>query len=52
MADAPGEVISFDLRSHRTRRAAHDLYQSLGFEASDTTVFRKVVQTSVAAGAS
>jgi ribosomal protein S18 acetylase RimI-like enzyme len=51
IADAPSEVISFDLRSHRTRRAAHDLYQSLGFEASDTTVFRKVVHSSVAAGA-
>jgi ribosomal protein S18 acetylase RimI-like enzyme len=51
MAEAPNEVISFDLRSHRTRRAAHDLYQSLGFEASDTTVFRRVVQASVAAGA-
>jgi ribosomal protein S18 acetylase RimI-like enzyme len=42
MAAAPAEVISFDLRSHRSREAAHNLYSALGFEASDTTVFRKV----------
>lgn len=42
MADAPAETISFDLRSHPTRRVAHRLYLSLGFEASDTTVFRRV----------
>lgn len=45
MADVPGEVISFDLRSHRVREAAHLLYMSLGFEPSDTTVFRKVIRT-------
>jgi hypothetical protein len=42
MAEAPSDVLSFDLRSHRIRRPAHDLYLSLGFEVSDTTVFRKV----------
>src|SRR5579864_2228306 len=41
---APSEVISFDLRSHRFRQAAHGLYTGLGFEASDTTVFRKIVR--------
>lgn len=40
MADAPPETISFDLRSHHARQPAHRLYLSLGFEASDTTVFR------------
>ena len=44
VADAPSEVISFDLRSHRFRQAAHRLYTSLGFEATDTTVFRKNVR--------
>ncbi|MGO9875146.1 MAG: GNAT family N-acetyltransferase [Acidimicrobiia bacterium] len=44
MADAPSEVISFDLRSHRFRQAAPGLYTGLGFEASDTTVFRKNVR--------
>jgi ribosomal protein S18 acetylase RimI-like enzyme len=42
MAEAPPDVLSFDLRSHRIRQPAHDLYVSLGFEVSDTTVFRKV----------
>jgi ribosomal protein S18 acetylase RimI-like enzyme len=41
MADAPDEVLSFDLRSHRSRTAAHRLYRSLGFEPSETTVFRR-----------
>jgi GNAT superfamily N-acetyltransferase len=41
MADAPAETISFDLRSHYVRKAAHQLYLSLGFDASDTTVFRR-----------
>jgi len=44
MADAPPGVISFDLRSHRIREAAHSLYLSLGFEPSDTTVFRMINQ--------
>ena len=44
MGDAPDDVISFDLRSHTVRRAAHALYLSLGFEAGDTTVFRRVVR--------
>lgn len=42
MADAPDEVMSFDLRSHRSRPGAHELYLDLGFEPSDTTVFRLV----------
>jgi ribosomal protein S18 acetylase RimI-like enzyme len=37
---APGDVLSFDLRSHHTRGAAHALYRDLGFVPSDTTVFR------------
>jgi ribosomal protein S18 acetylase RimI-like enzyme len=41
MADAPAETRSFDLRSHPTRAGAHALYRSLGFEASDSTVFRR-----------
>lgn len=41
MADVPGEVLSFDLRSHHVRDAAHALYRDLGFEPSDTTVFRR-----------
>lgn len=41
MADVPDDVLSFDLRSHHTRRAAHALYVSLGFEPSETTVFRR-----------
>jgi phosphinothricin acetyltransferase len=40
MADVPGPVMSFDLRSHASRESAHRLYSSLGFRASDTTVFR------------
>lgn len=44
MAEAPEKVISFDLRSHRLREAAHELYLSLGFEASGTTVFRKTIR--------
>jgi ribosomal protein S18 acetylase RimI-like enzyme len=44
MAEVPSDVLSFDLRSHRIRRPAHDLYMSLGFEVSDTTVFRKVAR--------
>ena len=44
MAEAPPDVLSFDLRSHRIRRPAHDLYVSLGFEVSDTTVFRKLAR--------
>jgi len=44
MAEAPEDVISFDLRSHAVRRAAHELYSSLGFEASGTTVFRRTVR--------
>jgi GNAT superfamily N-acetyltransferase len=46
LATAMGEArdaISFDLRSHRIREAAHSMYLSLGFEPSGTTVFRKVV---------
>ena len=42
MGDAPVETISFDLRSHRSREGAHDLYLGLGFEPSGTTVFRRV----------
>jgi GNAT superfamily N-acetyltransferase len=41
IADAPEEVASFDLRSHRVRAGAHELYSGLGFVASDTTVFRR-----------
>jgi ribosomal protein S18 acetylase RimI-like enzyme len=41
MEDAPAHTRSFDLRSHRDRQAAHALYRSLGFEPSDTTVFRR-----------
>jgi GNAT superfamily N-acetyltransferase len=41
MADTPGDILSFDLRSHRKRRAAHALYVGLGFEPSETTVFRR-----------
>ena len=44
MDEAPSDVLSFDLRSHRIRRPAHDLYLSLGFEVSDTTVFRKIAR--------
>ena len=44
MAEAPEDVISFDLRSHTVRRAAHALYLGLGFEASDTTVFRRTMR--------
>jgi GNAT superfamily N-acetyltransferase len=40
MRDAPDEVLSFDLRSHRSRGAAHALYLDLGFTPRDTTVFR------------
>jgi ribosomal-protein-alanine N-acetyltransferase len=40
MADAPDDTLSFDLRSHASRAAAHALYLGLGFEPSDTTVFR------------
>jgi ribosomal protein S18 acetylase RimI-like enzyme len=43
MRDAPEEVLSFDLRSHRIRESAHALYRELGFEPSDTTVFRRPV---------
>jgi GNAT superfamily N-acetyltransferase len=43
MADAPEGTLSFDLRSHRFRRPAHALYLSLGFEESDSTIFRKMV---------
>jgi ribosomal protein S18 acetylase RimI-like enzyme len=45
MADVPAETISFDLRSHHSREAARGLYESLGFEASDTTVFRRPTST-------
>ena len=41
MRDAPAEVLSFDLRSHHSRTAAHALYLGLGFTPSDTTVFRR-----------
>jgi ribosomal protein S18 acetylase RimI-like enzyme len=41
MRDAPDDVLSFDLRSHRSRTAAHALYLDLGFTPSDTTVFRR-----------
>jgi ribosomal protein S18 acetylase RimI-like enzyme len=41
MADAPPQTVSFDLRSHRSREAAHRLYVGLGFVPSDTTVFRR-----------
>ena len=44
MAEAQ-DAISFDLRSHRVREAAHRMYLSLGFEPSDTTVFRKLMNT-------
>jgi ribosomal protein S18 acetylase RimI-like enzyme len=47
MRDAP-DALSFDLRSHRTRDAAHALYRDLGFAPSDTTVFRRVVTASSA----
>jgi GNAT superfamily N-acetyltransferase len=40
MQDAPASVLSFDLRSHASRTHAHQLYTSLGFRPSDTTVFR------------
>jgi GNAT superfamily N-acetyltransferase len=40
MRDVPGPVMSFDVRSHASRTRAHQLYSSLGFQASDTTVFR------------
>jgi len=43
MRDAPEEVISFDVRSHGTRQAAHALYLRLGFTPSDTTVFRRII---------
>jgi GNAT superfamily N-acetyltransferase len=43
MDDAPGDVRSFDLRSHASRAGAHELYESLGFHPSDTTVFRREV---------
>lgn len=43
MDDAPSDVLSFDLRSHRIREAAHQMYLSLGFEESGTTVFRRTV---------
>jgi GNAT superfamily N-acetyltransferase len=49
MADAPGPVLSFDLRSHASRQSAHRLYSSLGFRASDTTVFRLDVARDVTA---
>jgi GNAT superfamily N-acetyltransferase len=41
MADAPPQTVSFDLRSHRSREAGHQLYLGLGFEPSETTVFRR-----------
>ncbi len=41
MGEVPGPVRSFDLRSHASRTHAHRLYVSLGFRASDTTVFRR-----------
>ena len=41
VADVPPETVSFDLRSHRVRAAAHGLASDLGFVASDTTVFRR-----------
>lgn len=41
MADVADGVLSFDLRSHHTRRAAHALYVGLGFEPSETAVFRR-----------
>jgi ribosomal protein S18 acetylase RimI-like enzyme len=44
MADAPIDVLSFDLRSHRSREGAHDLYVGLGFEQSGTTVFRRIAR--------
>jgi GNAT superfamily N-acetyltransferase len=44
MDEAPRDAISFDLRSHRSREAAHALYVGLGFEPSDTTVFRKIAR--------
>jgi phosphinothricin acetyltransferase len=40
MQDVPGPAVSFDLRSHASRTAAHRLYSSLGFRPSDTTLFR------------
>jgi ribosomal protein S18 acetylase RimI-like enzyme len=43
MSDAPGEVLSYDLRSHHSRCEAHALYRRLGFEPSETTVFRRPV---------
>jgi len=50
MADAPPSTISFDLRSHRSRQAAHQLYLGLGFEASDTTVFRRLADPAHSTG--
>jgi ribosomal protein S18 acetylase RimI-like enzyme len=46
MHDAPDGVLSYDLRSHRTRGAAHALYLDLGFTPSDTTVFRRAAHES------
>jgi GNAT superfamily N-acetyltransferase len=46
MDDAPSDAISFDLRSHRIREAAHKLYLDLGFEPNGTTVFRKITRPS------
>jgi len=43
MADASEDVVSFDLRSHAVRPGAHELYRGLGFEPSDTTVFRRAL---------
>jgi phosphinothricin acetyltransferase len=40
MAQVPGPVMSFDLRSHASRTSAYHLYASLGFRRSDTTVYR------------
>jgi ribosomal protein S18 acetylase RimI-like enzyme len=45
MADVADGVLSFDLRSHDTRRAAHALYVGLGFEPSETTVFRRPLRS-------
>jgi GNAT superfamily N-acetyltransferase len=51
MADAPPETASFDVRYHRRRAGAHQLYSDLGFVASDTTVFRRVAAGADESGA-
>lgn len=52
MEHVPGPVMSFDLRSHASRTRAQQLYSSLGFRPSDTTVFRLDAGTADAPGPS